>query len=129
MMTSVRVSANSSRLGQDVAIRQFHLTADEPSDLGGDDAGPTPSEFVLTGLGACKAITVRMYAERKGWKLEHVSIDLNLQKEGDRHLIHAHLNLEGALTDEQRQRLREIADRCPVHKLLTSDIDIQTVLE
>jgi putative redox protein len=129
MMTSVRVSANSSRLGQDVSIRQFHLTADEPSDLGGDDAGPTPSEFVLTGLGACKAITVRMYAERKGWKLEHVSIDLNLQKEGDRHLIHAHLNLEGALTDEQRQRLREIADRCPVHKLLTSDIDIQTVLE
>ena len=65
-MTSVRVISNNSRYGQDVTIRQFQFTADEPPTLGGDDAGPTPFEWILTGLGSCKAITFKMYAERKG---------------------------------------------------------------
>ena len=56
--------------GQDIVIRQFHLMADEPPALGGDDAGPTPFELILTGLGSCKAITLQMYAERKGWDLK-----------------------------------------------------------
>jgi putative redox protein len=78
-MTSVRITSNDSRYGQDVTIRQFQLQADEPPTLGGDDAGPTPVEWLLTSLGACKAITLQMYAERKGWQLEQVTVDLTYE--------------------------------------------------
>ena len=127
-MTSVRVSSNASHLGQDIVIRQFHLLADEPPHLGGNDTGPTPFEFVLAGLGACKAITVKMYAARKGWELEHVSVDCCLERVENLPVIHANLQLIGTLTAEQRQRLLEIADRCPVHKFLTAESQIHTVL-
>ena len=127
-MTSVQVSSNASHLGQDVVIRQFHLIADEPPELGGDDAGPAPLEWILAGLGSCKTITVKMYAARKGWKLDNVSVDLSYEKVGSSYQIQAHLTIEGDLNDRQRQRLLEIADRCPVHRLLTDDVEIKTVL-
>jgi putative redox protein len=127
-MTSVRVSSNASHLGQDIAIRQFHLLADEPPSLGGDDTAPTPFEFVLAGLGACKAITIKMYAARKGWMVTHVNVDCTLEKVDNSQVIQAKLQLVGTLTDEQRQRLLEIADRCPVHQLLTAEVQIHTVL-
>jgi putative redox protein len=127
-MTSVQVSSNTSSLGQDVAIRQFHLQADEPPILGGDDAGPAPFEWVLAGLGACKAITLKMYAKRKAWALEQVVVNLNYAKVEEHHQIDVQLTLVGDLSPEQRQRLLDIADRCPVHKLLVSDVSIQTQL-
>ncbi len=127
-MSSVQVSSNGSYLGQDVFIRKFHLTADEPAELGGNDAGPAPLEWILAGLGSCKSITVKMYAARKGWVLENVSVDLSYEKVGDRHQIQSNLTIEGDLNDEQRQRLLEISNRCPMHKLLTNNVEIQTVL-
>ncbi|NJK41906.1 MAG: OsmC family protein [Acaryochloridaceae cyanobacterium SU_2_1] len=127
-MTFVRISSNTSHLGQDITSRQFHLLADEPPDLGGNDTGPTPFEFVLAGLGSCKAITVKMYAARKGWQLDHVYVDCRLVKVDNAQTIQAQLQLVGVLTVEQRQRLLEIADRCPVHKLLMAETSIQTVL-
>jgi putative redox protein len=87
-----------------------------------------PLEWVLAGLGACKSITVQMYAQRKGWVLQQVSIDLSYQNLGDRHRIDVQMSLEGDLDYEQRQRLRQIADRCPVHRLLTGNVEIQTAL-
>lgn len=125
-MASVNVSSNGSRFGQDIAIRQFQLTADEPTSLGGDDRGPTPTELVMAGLGSCKAITIQMYAERKGWPLESVSVAVESQTVERQTMIFAHLTLEGDLSDEQRDRLREIGDRCPVHRLLAGTVDIQT---
>ncbi|RZM79208.1 OsmC family protein [Leptolyngbya iicbica] len=127
-MTSVRVTSNDSHFGQDVTIRQFRLAADEPPTLGGDDAGPTPCEWMLTALGSCKAITLKMYAERKGWKLDRVSVDLTYEAQAGEAKIEANLTLEGDLTEEQRQRLREISDRCPVQKLLKQPTQIQTQL-
>ena len=127
-MTAVRVVSNDSRYGQDVTIRQFQLSADEPPTLGGDDLGPTPVEWTLTGLGTCKAITLKMYAERKGWHLEQVAVDLAYESHDGDAIITAHLTLTGNLTPEQRERLREISDRCPVHKLLTNPVQIQTQL-
>lgn len=127
-MTAVRVSSKSSPLGQDVTIRQFHLVADEPLAVGGNDAGPSPFEWVLAGLGACTAMTIKLYATRKGWHVDHITIDLNLQKVEHHQLIRTNLQLEGTLTSEQRQRLLEIADRCPVHRLLIAGAEIQTVL-
>jgi putative redox protein len=125
-MASVQVSSNGSRFGQAIALRQFQLTADEPLALGGDNRGPTPTELVLAGLGSCKAITIQMYAERKGWPVDRVSVEVESQTVDRQTTIVAHLTLEGDLSDEQRQRLREIGDRCPVHRLLAGTVDIQT---
>jgi putative redox protein len=127
-MTSVQVSSNVSRYGQDIAIRQFELIADEPITLGGDDLGPTPTELLLAGLGSCKAITIKMYAERKGWPVENVYVAAELNTVDKQSVITAYLTLVGDLSDEQRDRLREIGDRCPVHRLLSATTEIQTVL-
>jgi putative redox protein len=127
-MSSVKVSSTSARFRQNITIANFHLTADEPLAAGGDETGPVPFEFILAGLGACKAMTVKMYAERKSWPLTHVSVELIHQTIGDLHQILVQMHLEGDLNESQRQRLLEIADRCPVHRLLTSDIEIRTSL-
>ncbi|UJB71104.1 OsmC family protein [Acaryochloris sp. 'Moss Beach'] len=127
-MISVQVASNHSRYGQDISIRHLHLAADEPPALGGDDVGPTPTELILAGLGSCKAITLQMYAERKGWKLESVAVELSYDPDVQQPTLQAKLILEGDLDEQQRQRLRDISDRCPVHKLLTHPVAIQTQL-
>ncbi|MGB3311628.1 MAG: OsmC family protein [Nodosilinea sp.] len=127
-MTSVQVSSNASRYGQAIAIRQFELSADEPASVGGDDQGPTPTELLLAGLCSCKAITIRMYAERKGWPVDRVYVAAELHAVEKQSVITAYLTLVGDLTDEQRDRLGEIGDRCPVHRLLIGNTEIHTVL-
>lgn len=127
-MISVQVASNHSRYGQDISIRHLNLAADEPPFLGGDDVGPTPTELILAGLGSCKAITLQMYAERKGWQLESVAVELSYDSAVQPSTIQAKLSLEGDLDEQQRQRLRDISDRCPVHKLLTNPVAIQTKL-
>lgn len=127
-MLPIRVSSTRSHYQQQIGIRQFQLAADEPIEVGGADTGPTPTEYVLAGLGACKTMTIQMYAERKGWPVENISVDITLEKTPDGTQVHALLTLEGDLTDEQRQRMKEIGDRCPVHKLLSNSLTIQTTL-
>jgi len=117
------------------------LTADEPAAAGGGDAGPGPYELLLMALGACTSMTVKMYAARKRWPLEGVEVRLHHGKVYDRDCadcenknamidrIERSLRLSGPLSDEQRARLLEIADKCPVHRTLTSRIDIRTVLD
>ena len=122
----------------EVMVNGHALVADEPPDLGGTGAGPTPYDHLLAALGSCTAITVRMYADRKGWPLQSVTVRLGhgrihakdceeCETESGRiDHIELELGLEGPLDDEQRQRLREIADRCPVHRTLDSEMLIQT---
>jgi putative redox protein len=137
----VRVSeADPKGFLQDVAAGPKHqLLADEPLSFGGTDMGLTPYQFVSAGLGACTSMTVRMYARRKGWALQHVSVDVMHDK------IHAEeaggtgaakvdtftriLRLEGDLDDAQRARLLEIADKCPVHRTLEQSSRVETRLE
>ena len=102
------------------------VTLDEPEDAGGTDAGMTPVQLLLTALGGCSAITVRMYAARKGWPLEDVSVDVKLYRPArETPRIVQEVNLVGALDDEQRQRLLDIAGRCPVHKLVDGPLDTE----
>ena len=108
------------------------MIADEPVSAGGGDAGPAPFEFVMAGLGACTAMTLRMYAERKGLALTHVSIALSHEKveiDGiSRDRIERTISLEGDLSAEQRQRLLEIANKCPTHRALSQALVIESAL-
>jgi putative redox protein len=121
------------RYQQTVTAGQHQLLADEPESLGGADAGPAPFDFVMSGLGTCTSITLRMYAERKGLPLTRISVSLSHDKVDingvSRDRISRRITLEGDLSDEQRQRLLEIANKCPVHRLLSQSLILDCSLE
>ena len=118
------------------------LTVDEPAALGGDDAGPDPYTLLLAALGSCVSMTVTLYARRKGWPLERVTVRLRQRRvhaqdcaecetssDSFVHRIERGVSVEGDLTPEQHARLQEIAHKCPVHKTLTSEIIIADLPE
>ena len=123
----------------EVSARTHSFAADEPVSLGGTDAGPTPYEYLLGALSSCMAMTLRMYANRKGWPLESVSIRLRTARSHEPDCEHCEttdvgitriertIALRGALNDEQRTRLQQIADRCPVKLALERRIAVETV--
>jgi len=106
--------------------------ADEPREAGGADAGPNPHRLLLSALGACTAITLRMYAARKGWALAAIEVALEFNPSGPPAAggsdIRRRITLRGDLTAEQRERLLEIANRCPIHKVLTGEVRIESSL-
>lgn len=120
------------RYQQSVTAGEHRLVADEPASMGGGDAGPAPFDFVMAGLGACTSMTLRMYAERKGLPLEKVEVELHHHKRdtetGSRDCIERKITLSGALTVEQRQRLLEIANKCPVHRALSQSFQLDCSL-
>jgi putative redox protein len=113
---------------QRIRIGHHELVADEPSALGGGDAGASPYGLLLASLAACTSITLRMYADRKGWELGPVRIDLEIVRDGDTERIARTILLAPALTSEQRTRLAEIAEKTPVTKSLRRGITILTSL-
>jgi putative redox protein len=137
-MTEVVVS-NESGLVQEIASGKHRWRADEPAPLG-LDMGPAPYELLLASLGACTSMTLRMYAQRKGFDLQRVTIRLQHSriyaedcaecdtKQGFLDRIDRKIELTGNLDEAQKDRLLEIADRCPVHKTLKSEINIRTSL-
>jgi putative redox protein len=102
--------------------------ADEPESIGGGDRGPTPVSLLLSSLGACTSITLKMYAQRKGWPLTDVHVALAMQTGDDGSTIDRQIVLIGELSEEQRERLLQIANACPVHKILTGSITIRSGL-
>ena len=135
------VSGSAKGFAQEIAVGSHRLTADEPLAAGGTDTGPGPYDLLIAALGACTSMTLQMYARRKGWPLESATVRLTHKK------IHAldedevpavevrldhidrELELEGPLDDEQRARLAEIADRCPVHRTLEQGVTVSTALK
>ena len=128
-------------LKQQITAGAHTLIADEPREAGGSDAGPDPYSFLLAALGACTSMTLQLYAKHKGIPLEKVQVSLRNSSihakdcetcdsnEGKIEQIERYISLTGPLTDEQKQRLLEIARRCPVHKTLTSEIVIKDFLD
>ena len=114
----------------ETALRIGHhdLIADESRRLDGQDKGPAPFEYLLGALGACTAITLRMYAERKAWPLEAVDIDLAYREEAGAPVVDRRLAFQGPLDADQRARLAEIAERTPVTKVLKTSVDIRTTV-
>lgn len=125
-MRDVIVRWGSGKLGQDIEIGTHKLRADETADKGGDDNGPEPHELLLAALGSCTAMTLKLYAERKGWPLRDVHVKLTAGPADGSFAIRRQLTFTGELDAEQRQRLVEIAGKCPVHKTLTGEVTITT---
>ena len=108
-----------------------HWLADEPLDSGGGNQGPSPTQLLLSSLGACTAMTVRIYATRKGWPLTGAEVRLEFNPEGtpaEGNDIRRTITLEGDLSSEQRERLLEVANKCPLHRILTGKIRIHSSL-
>ena len=134
------VHGSAKGFAQEITVAGHKLVADEPRSLAGTDTGPTPYDLLISALGACTSMTVSLYARRKEWPLEAVTVRLRHSKihaadcadcetkSGRLDRIECDVELHGDLTEEQRKRLLEIANKCPVQKTLTSEIDIRTRL-
>jgi putative redox protein len=129
---------SESGLTQEITSGPFRIRADEPVEVGGGGTGPSPYELLLASLGACTSMTLRLYATRKGWNLERITVRLRHYRVHAQDCIdcetkpasvdHIDRNIElaGNLSEEQKARLRAIAEKCPVHRTLTSRIEIRT---
>ena len=134
----VTVRGSAAGFEQEISAGQHRLKSDEPESAGGTDKGPTPYDLLLAALGSCTSMTLGMYARHKGWPLEEVIVSLRHSKvhasdcadceNKDAMLdrIERDIHMTGPLTPEQKSRLIEIADKCPVHRTLTSTIQIKT---
>jgi putative redox protein len=134
------VVSSAAGLAQEIVARDHRWKADEPAPFG-TDIGPSPYELLLASLGACTSMTLRLYAQRKGMDLQRITVRLKHYrihaedclecetKEGMLDRIDREIQLTGNLDEAQKQRLLEIAERCPVHRTLTSEINIRTSLE
>lgn len=127
-MDVTQVSATLEGPNYRVLLDDGHHTwlGDEPESVGGGDRGPTPFALLLSSLGTCTAITLKMYAERKGWPLERIEVKLAFSTNADGSTIDREVAVFGTLDDTQRERLLQIANACPVHKVLSKPIEIRT---
>jgi len=135
---SVVVRGSAAGFAQEIHAGRHRIHADEPLSAGGTDTGASPYDLLLAALGACTSMTVGMYARRKAWPLQEVTVYLRHSKihatdcadcetrEGMLDRIERDIHFDGSLSDEQRSKLIEIANKCPVHRTLTSEINIQT---
>ena len=134
----VVVRGKAQGFTQEIVVGPHQLTADEPKEMGGDDDGPTPYDLLLAALGTCTSITVTMYAQRKGWPLQDITVRLRHSrihvedcaecetKEGKIDRIELDIEFAGTLSSEQRSKLLEIAKTCPVHRTLTSETNLNS---
>lgn len=108
-------------------MRNHFAVIDEPVDMGGDDNGPTPVEYLLTAIGGCVSITLRMYAERKGWDLGNITVNVKqiTTSDNEKKLVEE-ISFENEVTDEQRKKLLIIAGKCPVAKMVKGETNIES---
>ena len=127
-MAHVRASIGTTNYAVSITAGRHQLSADEGAELGGKDVGPAPYDLLCSALGACTAITLRMYAERKQWPLRALHVDVRFRRQGQEGAIARVLSFEGELDDDQRARLADIAERTPVTLTLKQGLPITTTL-
>jgi len=128
-MTAIKASIGTELYNIELKSATGNIViADEPVDKGGQDKGFSPKELLVSALAACTCATLRMYADRKGWNLEKVEAEIELTEENGQTKFIRKLQLSGTLDSEQRTRLLTVANACPIHKILTHSIAIETVL-
>jgi putative redox protein len=118
-------------LKHDVEIREHMVVADEPKENGGDDTGPSPQELLAASLASCTAITIEMYAKRKGWEIGDVAVDVNYEpaQRGSPTKFRMAVSLPKELPEDQRERLMQIAAKCPVHRTLEGEVMFEESVE
>ncbi len=112
----------------ELRARTHLVIGDEPPDVGGKDLGPRPGDFIRMGLASCTAITLRMYANRKNMNVQKIFVTVSNGPTTGKTVLHTDIQIEGNITDEQRTRMLQIARLCPVHKMLSAPIEIETNL-
>lgn len=124
----VTTTRGNDKLQYKIQIGKHQLIADAPEAFGGDDSGPEPHDLLAASLAACTALTLTMYAKRKGMALEDVRVAVDHGQQDGAYELRRHIELVGQLSQEDRERLLDIANKCPVHKTLSGAIRIQTEL-
>ena len=134
----VIVHGDAQSFAQKIQAGAQQLTADEPVSFGGTESGPSPYDLILAALGACTSMTLGLYARKRKWPVEKITVSLQHSKihardcddcetkDGRIDRINMEIHIAGSLTDEQRSKLMEVAGKCPVHQTLTSEINIKT---
>jgi putative redox protein len=122
----------SARIGADPyrteLITDTHTVfADEPIAIGGKDTAPGPGDFLRMSLASCTAITLRMYANRKGFNVKGIEVKVNTEDVDGKTIFHSIVQIDGDLDEQQRKRMLQIARMCPIHKVLTNPIEVQTI--
>ncbi|WP_121356948.1 OsmC family protein [Flavisolibacter nicotianae] len=129
---SASAQNNGEAYRTSVVTGDFNLTVDEPTEYGGGATGPAPADYLCTALASCKAITIRMYAQRKGWRVDQVAVNVSFMKSNQGaagvNSFFCEIRLTGALSEAQRQRILQIARICPIERLLDKPNEIVTVL-
>lgn len=125
---SVQGTKHTGKLAFTVSVGDFQIVTDVKEQLGGENKGPDPHEYLETALAACTAITLQMYANRKGIPLVSSDVKITIVKEGPENEIRREIKLLGDLTEEQRKSLFVIAEKCPIHKLLSRGAHIESLL-
>ncbi len=132
IIATAEVVNNGPSYTSNVRVNQHSLIVDEPFEKGGQDLGPAPGDYLCAALASCKAITLRMYAQRKQWQIEEikVSVDLVLGKlmESGNNTFYCRISFKGTLNDDQQKRLLVIANSCPLHKMLSKPSDIVSTI-
>jgi putative redox protein len=131
-MSSIKTKTQNENYEIEIKSASGHtITADEPKELGGQNKGMSPNELIMAALAACTSATLKMYAQRKEWDLKEVHTDIKFisgDKPGSLPTIHRDIKLEGDLDREQKERLMTIANKCPIHKLLAGEVEINSSL-
>jgi putative redox protein len=118
------IARRHGRLEQDIEVRKHHLTADEEEGIGGDDTGPSPQELLAASLASCSAITMEMYAQRKGWDIGDVVVEVDYEpsQRGSPTRFEMAVRLPKELPEDQLERLMQIVAKCPVHRTLEGEV-------
>jgi putative redox protein len=116
----ITVTRGEGALQHIIEIGPHRLLTDAPKAFGGEETGPEPHDYLAAALGACTALTVTMYAKRKEWPLENIDVQVRHNQEGDTYVFHRHIRYVGNLSADDKARLTEIANKCPIHKTLTA---------
>ena len=130
IVATAEVINNGEQYTSHIQVHQHELLVDEPLDKGGEDLGPAPGDYLCAALASCKAITLRMYVQRKKWNVEQIKVTVNLalgtKMPSGNNTFFCELSFKGELNDEQQKRLLVIANSCPLHRLLGKPNDVVT---
>lgn len=132
IIATAEVINNGNQYTSNIQVNQHALLVDEPLEKGGEDLGPAPGDYLCAALASCKAITLRMYAQRKKWNVDQIKVTVNLvlgkETSSEKNTFFCQLNFTGDLDDEQQKRLLVIANSCPLHRLLTKPSEVVTTI-